>query len=130
MYRLPKDPDNINGNVFHNDCPARFLLSKIAGKWSLLIIDALDGPPKRNSELLRHIEGISQKMLTQTLKELEEMRIVYRHDMKTVPPHVEYELTILGKDLREKICALDRWVESNMLDLIAEHSSIPLTVGE
>lgn len=126
MYRLPKDPDRVKANVFHNDCPARFLLSKIAGKWSMLVIDALGGAPKRNGELMRKIEGISQKMLTQTLKELEEMQIVVRQDMQTVPPHVEYQLTPLGNDLRERICALDRWVETNMIHLIAGHRSIPL----
>jgi len=126
MYRLPEDPSQINGNVFHNDCPARFLLSKIASKWSLLTIDALDGRPKRNGELLRQVEGISQKMLTQTLKDLEKMKIVVRVDMKTVPPHVEYHLTFKGKELREKICSLDRWVEDNMLELIVGHSDLSL----
>ena len=126
MYHLPADASQVNGNVFHNHCPARFLLSKIAGKWSLLIIDALDGSPKRNGELIRRVEGISQKMLTQTLKELEEMRIVVRVDMKTVPPHVEYHLTVKGKELREKVCSLDRWVEDNMLELVVGHSKITL----
>ncbi|WP_256370169.1 helix-turn-helix domain-containing protein [Labrenzia sp. PHM005] len=106
------------------------MLSKIAGKWSMLVIDALDGTPKRNGQLMRQIEGISQKMLTQTLKELEEMQIVVRHDMQSVPPHVEYCLTPLGNGLRKRICALDRWVENNMLDLIAEHRSIPLVVTD
>ena len=126
MYRLPANASEVNGNVFHNDCPARFLLSKIASKWSLLIIDALDGSPKRNGELIRQVEGISQKMLTQTLKEFEEMKIVVRTDMKTVPPHVEYNLTSTGQELREKICSLDRWVEDNMLELIEGHRGINL----
>ena len=130
MYRLPKDPNKVISSVFHRDCPARFLLSKIAGRWSLLIIDALDGPPKRNGELLRQIEGISQKMLTQTLRELEEIQIIHREDMNTVPPHVEYQLTALGKELREKICAMDRWVEDNMLELIEGNTSIPLTISD
>lgn len=128
MYEIPSDITKAEPNVFRKKCPARFLLGKVAGKWSLLIIDALDGTPKRNGELMRCIEGISQKMLTQTLRELEEMRLISRYDMQTIPPHVEYELTLLGLDLRVKICAMDRWIEDNMVDLIKDNSSIPLVV--
>jgi len=92
----------------------------------MLIIDVLNDKSVRNGELMRAIEGISQKMLTQTLRELEEMQLVRRHDMRTVPPHVEYELTELGKTLRTKVCALDRWIEDNMFELIEENQSIPL----
>ncbi len=130
MYLLPADTSQAEGCVFHSHCPARFLLSKVAGKWSLLIIDALGETPMRNGALKRRIEGISQKMLTQTLRELEEMQLIARRDMQTIPPHVEYSLTELGQGLREKICALDRWVEDNMLALIAEHRSIPLKIKE
>ena len=92
----------------------------------MLIIDALENRPLRNGELIRKIEGISQKMLTQTLRELEEMQLLQRNDRQTVPPHVEYELSDLGKSLRKKICALDRWIEENMFELIAKNRSIPL----
>ena len=126
MYGIPSNPADVQANVFHKNCPARFLLDKIAGKWSLLIIDALQHGPVRNGELKRQIEGISQKMLTQTLRDLEEMQVISRHDRQTIPPHVEYRLTELGQGLREKICALDRWVEDNMLELIAQNKSIPL----
>ncbi len=73
---------------------------------------------------MRLVEGISQKMLTQTLRELEEIQLVKRHDMQTVPPHVEYELTELGKSLREKVCAMDRWIEENMLEIITDNQSL------
>ncbi len=76
----------------------------------MLIIDALDDNDFRNGELMRLIEGISQKTLTQTLPELEEIQLVKRHDMQTIPPHVEYELTELGKSLHENICAMNRWI--------------------
>ena len=66
----------------------------------------------------------SQKMLTQTLRELEEIKLVNRIDMQTVPPHVEYQLTELGLSLREKICAIDRWIEENMLNIIPEDKII------
>lgn len=129
MYELPENRANAVANVFHKTCPARFLLSKIAGKWGLLIIDALQGGSMRNGELMRLIEGISQKMLTQTMKELVEMQLVNRKDMQTIPPHVEYSLTPLGEELREKVCALDRWVEDNMFIMIEKNRSIQLNTS-
>ena len=126
IYKLPADKRKLKANVFHDTCPARYLLAQISGKWSFLLIDVLADKNMRNGELIRAIEGISQKMLTQTLKEFEEMKIVVRTDMKTVPPHVEYNLTSTGQELREKICSLDRWVEDNMLELIEGHRGINL----
>ena len=124
MYKLPTDKKEIKANVFHDTCPARYLLTQISGKWSILLIDVLADKNMRNGELIRAIEGISQKMLTQTLRELEEIKLVNRIDMQTVPPHVEYQLTELGLSLREKICAIDRWIEENMLNIIPEDKII------
>jgi len=124
MFELPIEKDQIKANVFHKKCPARYLLTEISGKWSILLIDVLSDKHMRNSELLREIEGISQKMLTQTLRSLEDIKLVKRIDMQTVPPHVEYHLTDLGLSLREKICAIDRWIEENMLDIIPEEKVI------
>lgn len=124
MYQLPKDISQATPNVFNSSCPARCLLEMISGKWNLLIIDALAQKRWRNGELKRKIDGISQKMLTQTLRELENMNLVRRIDMGTIPPHVEYELTPLGHDLKNQICALDRWIEANMLKMIKDNQSI------
>lgn len=88
MLELPSDKNLIEANVFREKCPARYLLNKVSGKWSILITDVLNDKNMRNGELLRLVEGISQKMLTQTLRELEELKLVVRHDMKTIPPHV------------------------------------------
>ena len=74
----------------------------------------------RNGELKRQVEGISQKMLTQTLRELEDIKLVKHYGMQTIPQHVGYELTKLGQSLHKKVCALDRWIEQNMLELISE----------
>lgn len=104
-------------SVFVKRCPSRLLLGKIANKWTLLIIDALAHKRSRNGELLRMIEGISQKMLTQSLRDLEQMALIARHDMQTVPPHVEYELTDLGRSLRKQVYRLDRWIEGNMREI-------------
>ena len=104
--------------------PARYLLGTLTGKWNLLVVDALSERRWRNGELLRKIDGISQKMLTQTLRGLEDINIVKRIDMQTIPPHVEYELTSIGRELREKICSFDRWVEHNMFELIKDNDSV------
>lgn len=126
MYQMPKDISKATPNVFNATCPARFLLSVLTGKWNLLVVDALSEGRWRNGELLRKIDGISQKMLTQTLRGLEDLNIVKRIDMETVPPHVEYELTPIGRELREKICSFDRWVEDNMLELIEDSTAIKI----
>jgi len=128
MFELPKETNEIIPDVFREKCPARYLLNKISGKWSILIVDILNDRNLRNGALMRLVEGISQKMLTQTLRELEEIKLVRRHDMKTVPPHVEYELTDLGKSLREKICAMDRWIEENMLDIITNNNAFHIKI--
>lgn len=124
MIELPADERLISANVFTESCPARYLLNKISGKWSLLVIDALSENSMRNGELLRRIEGISQKMLTQTLRELEELKLVVRHDQKSIPPRVDYELSEMGKSLREIVCSLDRWIEKNMLDIVTDNQSL------
>ena len=79
----------------------------------LLLMPLLGAGPKRNSELMRAVQGISQKMLTQTLRELEERRLVVRRDFGEVPPRVEYELTALGRSLARVVNVLDQWVVDN-----------------
>lgn len=107
----------IQGNVFVEGCPSRMVLGRIAGKWSLLVIDALGKGVMRNGELIRRIEGISQKMLTETLRDLEGMNLVERTAFDTLPPRVEYRLSPLGQSLCGVISQVDRWVESHLVDL-------------
>lgn len=101
-------------NVLSQRCASRRYLALVASKWSLLVINALDDGPARNGFLMRMVEGISQKMLTQTLRDLEATGIVRREDHRTVPPHVTYELTPLGKSLRQEVRSLIAWVEGHM----------------
>ena len=84
-----------------------------------LIIPLLAVKPVRNNELLRQIEGISQKMLTQTLRELERNGLVERIDHHTVPPQVEHHLTALGRSLSQTLAVIDRWAETHVADLVA-----------
>jgi DNA-binding HxlR family transcriptional regulator len=82
-------------------------------KWSVLIVSLLAGGPKRFSDLRRTIEGISQRMLTLTLKGLERDGLVTRTVDPTIPPRVEYELTELGRTLRKPIQSLAKWAQEN-----------------
>lgn len=108
-------------NVMSARCSSRRYLATLTSKWSILIVNALGDGPLRNGELLRSVEGISQKMLTQSLQELTALNIVRRDDKKTIPPHVEYRLTDLGHSFREQANSLIRWVEVN-LRLMSERS--------
>jgi DNA-binding HxlR family transcriptional regulator len=105
--------------VFDPECSARDALELIASKWAILILTALVEGPMRNGALLRKVGGVSQKMLTQTLRDLECNGLVARRTLGTVPPHVEYRLTLLGKSLSRALQGLDRWAERNFprLDL-------------
>lgn len=100
-------------------CASRIYLSHLASKWSLLVINALDGEPRRNGDLMRRVDGISQKMLTQTLRTLEQAHVVSRHNLRTVPPHVVYELTPLGRSLQKEVRSLIAWIEGHMPELHA-----------
>lgn len=106
-------------------CPSRALLSVIGDKWSLLMFPLLSKGPMRNNELLREIDGISQKMLTQTLNKLTSYNLVNRRDFNEMPPRVEYSLTPLGHSLTKVIEPLDNWVIENF----AKTNGQPLREG-
>ncbi|MEV8437453.1 helix-turn-helix domain-containing protein [Actinosynnema sp. NPDC051121] len=100
------------------DCEVRQILDRIADKWSLLVIALLDRRVLRFSELSRAIDGISQRMLTITLRQLERDGLVKRTVYPVVPPRVDYELTSMGVTLHDTIQALVDWTESHQ-DAIA-----------
>src|SRR6185503_10840503 len=95
-------------------CPAvREVLNRVGDKWSVLVVGLLGDGPKRFGELRRSIEGISQRMLTLTLRGLERDGLITRTVEPTIPPKVEYELTKLGRTLLEPIEALTQWAVDN-----------------
>ena len=112
-------------------CPSRQLLSRISDKWVTLVLAALgsgpgcDGEPRpmRYSELARLLVGVSQKMLTQTLRSLERDGLVTRTATPTVPVTVSYELTDLGFSLHRLMRALKVWAEDNMDDVFAHRTT-------
>jgi len=89
------------------------ILSRIGGKWTVLVISRLGGGPLRFGELKRQIDGISQKMLTSTLRDLEMDGMVNRTVTPVIPPRVDYELTPLGRDLLVPLRAIGEWAVSN-----------------
>ncbi|AVH21484.1 winged helix-turn-helix transcriptional regulator [Nocardia cyriacigeorgica] len=105
------------------DCDVRQILDRIADKWSLLTIALLAGRTMRFTELRREIDGVSQRMLTRTLRHLERDGLVRRTVYPVVPPRVEYELTPLGGSLHETIQALVSWTETHQGEIAAARTA-------
>lgn len=100
-------------NVYNRDCPSQEILALIGSKWSMLILCSLREAPQRTHALKRRLTGVSAKMLTQTLRELERHGIVHREDFGEVPPRVEYSLTPLGRSLAALVVEIEDWVTTN-----------------
>ena len=110
----------------HHDCEFREVLDRVGDKWSLLVIAMLEQRPTaraRFSELKRSIPGISQRMLTATLRSLERDGLLTRHVYAEVPPRVEYALTPLGETLIAPIGALRAWSEANIEQVLAARAT-------
>ncbi|WP_152365246.1 winged helix-turn-helix transcriptional regulator [Microlunatus speluncae] len=95
---------------FDQDCPSRMALNHVASRWGILIICSLRGGPRRFSELRGQVGGISEKMLSQNLRQLAADGLVEREVVPTSPPQVSYELTELGQELSVHIQGLVDWV--------------------
>ena len=108
-----------SGDVYDSTCSARDALALIASKWAMLILPALAEQPLRNAQLRRKVDGISQKVLTQTLRELERNGLIIRTEVPARRRHVEYRLSRLGKSLSDALIVLDRWAERHFPDLDA-----------
>jgi DNA-binding HxlR family transcriptional regulator len=120
-------------NQDHSKCPIREMLTRLGDKWSILIIYTLSQAPDqrlRFSALLRGIQGISQRMLTTTLRNLERDGAVKRHFYPEVPPRVEYELTPLGKSLLNPVQALMVWVEANWGEISAARATFDAAIAK
>ena len=102
------------GNVFANQCPSRLILNHITSRWGVLVLVALLAGTHRFSELRRKINGVSERMLAQTLQTLEGDGFVARHSLPVVPPHVEYSLTPLGVEIAVQVRNMVDWIEQNL----------------
>ncbi|GGX73315.1 transcriptional regulator [Streptomyces fructofermentans] len=105
------------------DCQVRQILDRVADKWSLLVIALLDSRRLRFTELRREIDGVSQRMLTVTLRQLERDGLVKRTVHAVVPPRVEYELTPLGGTLHATIQSLVTWTEDHQGEIAAARAA-------
>jgi len=106
-------------DVMLASCPSRQLLDVLSDKWVSLVLAVLSTGSRRHSELRRDIAGVSQKMLTQTLRGLERDGLLARTVTASVPVRVDYELTALGQDLARVIGGLKTWAEEHMDEVLA-----------
>jgi len=106
-------------DVLAEACPTRQVVNRIGDRWSLLVLYALEGGTLRFAELRRAVEGVTQKMLTQTLRLLERDGLVRREVFAAVPPRVEYSLTPLGRSLSVRIAGIREWAYANIADIEA-----------
>ncbi|MEU4362249.1 helix-turn-helix domain-containing protein [Promicromonospora sp. NPDC023987] len=113
----------LHGNPYDADCPSRRILDRIGDRWTVLIIGVLGESDARFSELRRRIEGISQKMLTQTLRGLERDGLVRRTVYPEVPVRVEYALTDAGRTLLDPLRALQKWSMEHLSDVSASQEA-------
>ncbi|MER6215365.1 MULTISPECIES: winged helix-turn-helix transcriptional regulator [unclassified Streptomyces] len=110
-------------DAFARTCPSRETLEHVTGRWGSLTVGALRDGPLRFNELRRRVEGVSEKMLSQTLHALERDGIVTREAQPTNPPRVDYELTPLGREVADRLLALIHFVEASMDEVLASRHS-------
>lgn len=101
------------GDVYSAECPCRDLLDVLANKWAALAIGALDAGTLRFGQIQRQLEGVSPKVLTATLRRLEDFGLVHREVIPAVPLHVEYSLTEVGRSAVEPVFLMRDWAESH-----------------
>src|SRR5580704_8800473 len=115
--RKPRTPE-LPADPYRAQCPTRMVLDRIADKWTVLVLGLLSEQPLRFNQLRREIEGLTQKMLSQTLKALERDGLVTRKVTPTVPITVEYSITPLGRTLAATVDGLRLWAQAHIDDVI------------
>ncbi|MEL7114700.1 MAG: helix-turn-helix domain-containing protein [Pseudomonadota bacterium] len=108
------DRGDLKPDAFLAACPSRHILARLGQKWTMLVIVALEDGPVRFGAIHRKVEGVSQKMLSQTLRQLEEDQMVMRKAFDEKPLRVEYELTELGVSVMPLIKAVKHWSEEHL----------------
>ncbi|WP_326728382.1 helix-turn-helix transcriptional regulator [Streptomyces phaeochromogenes] len=114
---LTERPD-FEFDVFSKECPSRGTLEHVTGRWGTLTLGALYEGSFRFNELRRRVDGVSEKMLSQTLQALERDGLVHREAQPTNPPRVDYELTPLGREVAERLLSLIHFVQGRMDDVL------------
>jgi DNA-binding HxlR family transcriptional regulator len=111
---MVRRPPPASGDCFRADCPARDVLNHVSNRWGGLVLGALLDRAMRYSEIRARVGGISEKMLAQTLDVLERDGLISRTSHPVVPPHVEYALTMSGRELSVRLSELFSWIGSNV----------------
>ena len=111
---MNQTPEAYPPSVFASECPSRQVLSHVTSRWGVLALVALLDGTQRFSVLRRRIEGVSEKMLAQTLQILEADGFVDRKSLPVVPPHVEYSLTTTGVEIALQVKGIVEWIEQNL----------------
>ena len=117
------------GSVPLAGCPSRVVLDHVMSKWGFLVLVALAGRTLRWGELRRTVEGVSEKMLAQTLQTLERDGLVHREALPVVPPHVEYRLTELGDGLVAHMLPLAAWLLEHAPAIVSGEAAASATVA-
>lgn len=107
------------GDVLSPACPSRAILQHLTSRWGVLVMVALATGPHRFGALRRRIGGVSERMLAQTLQQLEADGMVHRHAHAVVPPNVDYSLTPLGQEAAGHLVALTGWIEARLAEVLA-----------
>lgn len=107
------------GNCYNAECPAREVLGHVTGRWGGLVLGALINGTRRYSEIRDRIEGISEKMLAQTLRDLERDGLVLRRQHAAMPPRVDYTLTPGGMEVALRVDSLISWLQDHVAELVA-----------
>jgi len=123
------EEQNLPYNVFAKACPSRGTLEHVTGRWGSLALGALHEGSLRFNELRRRVDGVSEKMLSQTLQALERDGLVHREAQPTNPPRVDYELTPLGREVATRLLDLIQCVEGRMDDVLAARENYDATRG-
>ncbi|MEW1611122.1 MULTISPECIES: helix-turn-helix domain-containing protein [unclassified Streptomyces] len=115
---MASDPGDLAFDVFSRQCPSRSTLEHATGRWGSLTLGALYGNRLRFNELRRRVDGVSEKMLSQTLHALERDGLVLRDAQPVNPPRVDYELTPFGREVAGRLIGLIQLVEGRMGDVL------------
>lgn len=118
------------GDVYAANCPTRLLLDRIADKWTVLLLTTLAAEPMRFNALKRRIEGVSQKMLSQTLRQIERDGLVTRRVEPSVPVSVTYTITPLGQGLVQALRPMIDWAETRMSEVAVAQSAYDQARGD
>lgn len=126
---MASDPDSLAFDVFSRQCPSRSTLEHVTGRWGSLTLGALYEGSFRFNELRRRVDGVSEKMLSQTLHALERDGLVLREAQPVNPPRVDYELTPFGREVAEKLLGLIHLVEGRMDGVLSARTRYDETRG-